>query len=157
MSLSKKIADVLAKAHVVTPETLAAEIPPHRLRLEARAASLLGVELDSLDFQADGSERSIDELRAWGERLGARVTYLMEPLVVLEVDPEGGEVELRSKSVTRRDGNRNFYEARLNRGGRLNLTRQAFDESTRRRHRQPFQLSREVLERLVDDLVDTAG
>jgi hypothetical protein len=81
----------------------------------------------------------------------------MESLVVLEVDPDGGEVELRSRAPSARGGRKSYYEARLSCSGALRLHRVAFDSSDRRRQAVPFQLSREVLERLVDDLVDTAG
>lgn len=157
MSLSRKIAAALADPTRITPGVIDASEPPHRLELHARAAGPLGVELDALDFHADGPERDVDALRAWGERLAARVSYLMEPLVLIEVDALGGEAELRSKHTTRRDGLRNYYEARLSRNGRVNLTRRAFDDVTRRPRDVPFQLSREVVERLADDLVDTAG
>jgi hypothetical protein len=92
-------------------------------------------------------------LKAWGDRVAARVTYLMEPLVVIEVDPVGGEVELRSQSPTARNGQRTYYEVRMNRQGTLRLGRVAFDEQTRRRSAVTCQLTREVIERLTDDLV----
>jgi hypothetical protein len=157
MSLSRKIAAALADPALAPPASIAAAEPPHQLALDARAAGPLGVELDALEFHADGPERDVDALRAWGERLAARVTYLMEPLVLVEVDAQGVEVELRSQSTTRRDGLRNYYEARLDRNGRVRLTRRAFDDTARRPREVPFQLSRETLERLADDLVDTAG
>jgi hypothetical protein len=81
----------------------------------------------------------------------------MEPLVVLEVDPVGVEVELRSQSPTARNGLRSYYEARLSRDGRLHIHRVAFDPVTCVRQSVGFQVTREVLERLADDLVDTAA
>ncbi|GIW86230.1 MAG: hypothetical protein KatS3mg108_0554 [Isosphaeraceae bacterium] len=156
MSLSRKIAAALADPSLLTPGILSADEPPHHLTLDARAASPLGVELNALDFQIDNLSFDLAALRAWGERIAQRITYLMEPLVLIEIDPLGVEAELRSQHTTRRDGLRNYYEARLNQSGHLRLTRRAFDDVTRRPHDVPFQLSREVVERLADDLVDTA-
>ena len=75
---------------------------------------------------------------------------------MLEVDAQGGEVELRSQSPTPRGQLRSYYEVRLNKAGTLRLDRVGFDPSDRRRRPMQFQLSREVLERLADDLADTA-
>ena len=47
----------------------------------------------------------------------SRVTYLMEPLKVLEVDDQEGEVQIRSQSPTPRDEQRGYYEMRLFRQG----------------------------------------
>ncbi len=77
----------------------------------------------------------------------------MEPLVVLEVDAEAGEAELRSRTPTARDDRRSFYEVRLRREGALQLRRVAFDDASRRRAAVPCQMTGEVLERLADDLV----
>ena len=77
----------------------------------------------------------------------------MEPLVVLEVDAEAGEAELRSQAPTPRGELRSFYEVRLRREGALQLRRVAFDDATRRRQAVPCQMTVEVLERLADDLV----
>jgi hypothetical protein len=159
MSLSRRIAAALAdfSAAGAAPGTVEAAEGPHRLALAARHANPVGVEADRLDFHAEGPERSADELRAWADRVAARVTYLMEPVVLLEVDAQGGEAELRSQTPTARDGRRAYYEVRLNCSGALRLHRLAFDEADRRRVETPFQLTREVLERLADDLVATAG
>ena len=76
----------------------------------------------------------------------------MEPLKVLEVDAAGGEVHIRSQSPTTRDDQRSYYEVRLFKQGTLRMERSTFDEATRRRRRIPCQLTREVLERLADDV-----
>jgi hypothetical protein len=130
----------------------------YRLTLHLTAASAVGVAFDALEFASDdGRDRSAGDLRAWGDRLAARLTYLMEPLVVIEVDAEGGEAELRSKSPTARDDVRVYYEVRLRREGTLNLRRVAYDPSDRRRKAVACQLTREALERLADDLVATVA
>ena len=156
MSLSRKIAAALdenTKVHA-PPCEVAVEEGPHRLALNLTAIDSVGVAFDSLDFATTSRpEWSSDALRAWGERVAGRVTYLMEPLKVLEVDAAGGEVHIRSQSPTARDDQRSFYEVRLFKHGALRMERYTFDEVTRRRRRMPCQLTREVLERLADDIV----
>jgi hypothetical protein len=157
MNLNQKI--VAALASFAKPGPLHAEDGRYRVGLDVRLATPVGVEANSLEFWAarpERPERTIDELKAWARRVAARVTYLMEPLVVLEADAQGAEVEIRSQTPTLREGTRNYFEARLDRSGHLGITRLAYDESSRRRNPVPFQLTCEVLDRLVRDLVATA-
>ena len=158
MSLSTEIAAAL-DARPGQTGVVAAQAGPDRLELSVTAAATVGVELDRLDFAVQDPDRpswSIDELRGWGDRVARRVNYLMEPLVVVEVDAQGGEVEIRSQSPTPRGQLRSFFEVRLGTAGTLRMHRLRFDAADGRRHAAPFQLSREVLERLADDLPATA-
>jgi hypothetical protein len=155
MSLSKKIdaaLDVNTTVHS-PPCEIVVEEGPHRLALNLTAIDTVGVAFDSLDFATTSRPVWTSEtLRAWGEHLAARVTYLMEPLKVLEVDAAGGEVHVRSQSPTARDEQRSYYEVRLFKQGTLRLERRTFDQASRRRATIPCQLTREVLERLSDDI-----
>ena len=155
--LSRKIAAALdaAAAAAAAAGPLVAGDGARELHLALTAASPVGVAFDRLDYALIGApERSIAELRAWGDRLAKRLTYLMETLVVLEVDAHGGRVELRSGTPTARQGKRTYYELHLRRDATLTLDRVAFDEDARRRDKVACQLTREALERLVDDLVE---
>jgi hypothetical protein len=160
MTLSRKIAAALdenTRAYV-PPCTVTVEDGPNRLTLKLTALDTVGVAFESLEYVAtDRREWSSDALRAWGERLAARVTYLLEPLKVLEIEPQGGEVQIRSHSPTPRADQHGFYEVRLHRQGTLFMVRYVFDEVTRRRRQTPCQLTREVLERLADDIVGSAS
>ena len=141
------------------PGPVAAAEGPHRLTLHLTAAGPVGLAFDAPRIRRGPTGRSCsaDALRAWGDRLAARVTYLMEPLVVLEVDAEGGEAELRSQTPSSRDQARTYYEIQLHRAGLLHLRRMAYDPAERRRQAVPCQLTREALDRLADDLVATVG
>lgn len=157
MSLSRKIAAALDELEGRDlPATAEVADGPHTLSLEVAAAAPVGLEAAGLTFRAPGPDRSLAELRAWGERVASRVTYLMEPLRVHEADEAGVEVALRSVQPTSRPGRRSFFEARLSREGTLRLGRYAVDEATGRRGPARFQLTRETLERLSDDLAATA-
>jgi len=159
MSLSRKIAaevDDLVKT-CAPPLCITAEEGPHKIALPVSLATAVGVECEGFDFTvADRSDLSIDELKAWGGRVASRLTYLMEPLSILEADPVGGEVVLRSQSPTPRDGRRSYYEAHLRKTGVLRFDRVTYDEAARKRRPVSCKFTNEVLERLVDDLVATA-
>src|SRR3954463_12197287 len=156
MTLSRKIADAVESLTAATemPQVVEAEAGAARLALNLTARGPVGIAFDGLDFAlTDRADPPAHALRAWGERLAARLTYLMEPLVVLEVDAQAGEAELRSQAPTPRGELRSFYEVRLRREGSLHLQRIAFADATRRRQVVPCQMTVEVLERLADDLV----
>ena len=155
MSLSKKIAAALdenTRAYVM-PCTVAVDDGPHRVTLHLTALDTVGVAFSSLEFATSGrGEWSSEALNEWGSRLSSRITYLMEPLKVLEIDAGGGEVQLRSQNPTARDTERGYYEMRLFRQGMLRMQRFTYDGTTRQRRESPCQLTREVLERLADDI-----
>jgi hypothetical protein len=156
MTPSRRIAAALdenTRAYVL-PCTVTAEDSGYRFTLSITALDSVGLALDSLEFNAtDRPEWSSEALNAWGGRLADRVTYLLEPLKVLEIDAGGGEVQLRSQAPTPRDDRRAFYEVRLYKSGLLRMERYAYDETTRRRERTACHLTREVLERLANDIV----
>jgi len=160
MSLSKKIAAALdenTRAYVL-PCTVTVEDSPHRLTLHLSALDTVGVAFTSFEFATTSrAEWTSEALNEWGAQLSRRITYLMEPLKVLEIDSGGGEVQIRSQSPTARDDRRGYYEMRLFRQGMLRMQRFTFDETTRQRSQSPCQLTREVLERLADDIVASMG
>jgi hypothetical protein len=159
MSLSRKIAaavDAQTRADLgALPCPVTADDDGRALSLHLTGASPWGVAFDALEFQA--APRNPENLRAWADRLGQRLTYLLEPLVVLEHDRETNELEMRSQSPTRRDSVRSYYEVRLHGDGRLRLTRVAYDEQARARKTVSCVLTVEALERLTDDLVASAA
>jgi hypothetical protein len=155
MSLSQKIAAALDEnTRAYTPPcTVAVEDGPNRLNLHIKALDSVGVALDRLEYsRTDRSDWTPASLQAWGEKLAGRLTYLLEPLKVLEIDSDEGEVQLRSQSPSVRSEQRGFYEIRLNRQGALRMERFLFDDSTRARSHATCQFTREVLERLADDV-----
>jgi hypothetical protein len=155
MSLSRAIAAALDDPQ---GDLITATDGRDSLALDAELSTPVGVTCRSLEFRTTARPSwAADELKAWGGRLAARVTYLMEPLVVVETDAEAAEVALRSKSPTARGEDRGYYEARLDGSGRLRMQRIAFDAAARRRRAASFQLTREVIERLADDLVASVG
>jgi hypothetical protein len=159
MSLSKKIAAALDENTTVhdPPCTVSVEEGPHRLTLHLTALDSVGLAFSALEFESTRpAEWSSEALRSWGERLAGRLTYLMEPLRVMEVDSGGGEVQIRSQNPTTRDQERGFYEVRLFRQGALRLERYTYDVATRARRVTTCQLTREVAERLADDLAASA-
>ncbi len=160
MTLSRRIAAALdgRAGDQESPCSISVDDGPNRLQLDLTSFDSVGVAFDALEFATtERPEWSSDDLTAWGERLAKRVTYLMEPLKVVDIDAAEGEVQIRSDAPTPRADLRSYYEIRLGRAGVCRLHRYAFDETTRRRRRASCNLTREVLERLIDDIAATAA
>ena len=128
MSLSKKIAAALdenTKAYVL-PCTVTVEDSPSRLTLNLTALDSVGVAFDAWSSPIPaGPDWSSDALKEWGDRLAERVTYLMEPLKVLEIDAGGARSRCAARRPPRAD-QRGFYEMRLFRQGSLRMERYVF-------------------------------
>ncbi|WZO95720.1 hypothetical protein EP7_002688 [Isosphaeraceae bacterium EP7] len=137
------------------PAKVSVENGPHRVELDLVAGGPVGVSFDRLDFAAEGvNDKTPAELRGRADRVAGRLSYLMEPLAVVEHDPQGAGVVIRSQPPSQRGDVHAYYEANLRDDGHLTLGRVAFDETDRERHPVPCQLTREALDRLVDDLAD---
>jgi hypothetical protein len=160
MNLSQKIAAALddVGTNVASPTTVSVDDGLARVSLALELTSPVGVRCHNMEMTIPASEpRSLANLREWANRFVAKATYLMEPLAVVEADASAGEVLVRSNGPTSRGGRRAFYEARFTSSGDFRLSRVSFDEVTRRRDPEAFSLTREALERVVDDLVTTAS
>ena len=96
---------------------------------------------------------SADGLKGWADRTAGRVTGLLDPLKVLEVDVQRQEALLRSAQATPRGGALIYYEVLLQGTGEVVLRRfQAPHDGNRRRQQIPFALTHEALAKVVADL-----
>jgi len=92
-------------------------------------------------------------VRTWAEQTAVRVTGLLEPLRLLEVDAGNATALLRSQSPTHRGENLFYYELTLNGHGRAHVARyQASAKPEGRRQQVPYALTHETLAKLVSDI-----
>jgi len=98
-----------------------------------------------------------DVLKKWAQDLCARVTYLLEQLGPLEIDVEGKQVLIRSKSPDKRDDATAFYEILLQSqdAGVFTLRRYRRDGHGAAREHVDLRTTHELLEKLADDLIAT--
>ncbi|MGH7127331.1 MAG: hypothetical protein ACREJB_18670 [Planctomycetaceae bacterium] len=99
----------------------------------------------------------LDALKAWADALCRRVTYLLENVGPLEVDPEAQQVLVRSTPPDRQSGATTYYEMVLEArsDGSFSLRRYRIDKGTTGREPVDVQVTHEVLHRLTADLLDT--
>jgi hypothetical protein len=90
-------------------------------------------------------------------RIAQRMTYLGEPLEVIEMVNEGEWALLRSAPPCANEESVSFFEILLDRHRELSLRRYAVDRKCGERRSIPAPLTRHTVERLVVDLVDLAS
>jgi len=105
-------------------------------------------------FRATVSDSDTVALRAWADRLADRVTGLLEPLKVIEIDRERGEGFLRSESPRNRDGKLYYYEVFLKGTREAALRRyQALQNTIGKREQIAFAMTHEALAKIVSDSI----
>jgi hypothetical protein len=93
-------------------------------------------------------------LSAWAERIAGRVTGLLEPLKVVEVDVGRDEALLRSDTPAQCGDKRFYYEVHLRGTGQAVVRRyQGTHQPGARREQVAFALTHEALAKLAGDLM----
>ncbi len=136
-------------------EAVALEWEGLRVRFRVEEADRVGCAIFGLcveDLRA--SAKDAEDLKAWADRVAGRVTYLMERVAAIETDGASGMALLRSVPPDLRGGARAYYEIVLKSPGTLTLTRYRYQDGDRMRTEVPCALTRDVFERLVDDLAE---
>ena len=140
------------------PRTLVVTGDRFTIAVEVRAADSLGCSLAEVRVRSLQPLRlGLEQLRSWGARLSKRIRYLLEALETLEVDEAAGRLLLRSSPPeTKPDGAVLYYELLLEGSGQLLLRRYRFDPTTRERAEEPIVCTRELVEKMFDDLAASA-
>jgi hypothetical protein len=121
---------------------------------QVSAADNLSCSLGQLRLTPRAERRlTAEELEAWGTRVAKRVRYMLEAIETVELDRPHGRLLLRSTPPEKKaDGSVYYYELQLNATGMLAFERRRFDPKSRARAAEPMHCTRELLEKLVDDL-----
>jgi hypothetical protein len=100
---------------------------------------------------------AFDKLKAWGAEFCRRVTYLLENMGPLELDPDAGQVLIRSTPPDKSATGVQFYEVVLqsHANGNFTLRRYRTDKGSPGRQAVDIVATHEVLKKLVNDLVDS--
>lgn len=94
-----------------------------------------------------------DRVTAQAEFLTKRLTYLLEPLMVVELDRTHDRAQLRSTLPDTRGGASSFYEIILHGGRAVSLVRYRHEQLSGVKSTTPLVVTAEVLARLLDDLI----
>jgi hypothetical protein len=91
-------------------------------------------------------------LKAWAEGVARRVTGLLEPLKLLEVDAARAEAVLRSEAPAKKGEQLAYYEVRLYGTDRATVRRFQASRTASARDQVAFALTHEVLAKLAGDI-----
>ena len=125
-------------------------------------ADLLAVDAIGCSFQTLGlstgklADASLDELKAISETLTGKLTYLLEPIGVVESDADRCSIQLRSNPPQKGEDETSYYELMVRRGGDITLSRYS-KKPGQLRQIVPAHVTREVLGRLAEDFIAAVG
>ncbi|HEY2841203.1 MAG TPA: hypothetical protein VGJ26_18750 [Pirellulales bacterium] len=154
MSIVQQARDALQRA--TAPEKLDVSEGRQRLTSELAAVDSLAVGFTTFTLATDSlSGATTDELKRLGEKLSARLTYLLEPISAIEIDREGCVLQMRSNPPQRDDDQTTYYELVLRRGGEMRLSRYSKAPGDARQ-KTIATVTREVFLRLVADFAAVA-
>ena len=125
---------------------------------EVTTADKMSCSLNQLGIRpCEPARLTADQLKAWGERIGNRVRYLLEAIETMELDVPQGRLLLRSTPPEKKtNGTVLYYELLLETSGQLRLERYRFNAADRTRTPEPLHCTHELLEKLIDDLIASA-
>ncbi len=131
--------------------SMAIDEQPRQLVCEVVERNALAISFSSLRLSTtELANSTVADLERLGKSLSSRLTYLMEPISPIELDPAACVVQLRSNPPQQDDDGRSYYELMVRRGGEISLRRFRKEPGA---SRQPIaaNVTREVLLRLVGD------
>lgn len=114
-------------------------------------ADTMSVAFTSFVFQTDKlASAETAQLSKIADQLAGKLTYLLEPLRVIEIDGQQGAVQMRSHPPYQREQQTRYYEVLVQRGGSISLVRY---ERQPGEPRTPIAatVTEEVFYRLADD------
>jgi hypothetical protein len=124
-----------------------------RLEADLQAVDAIGCSFLTLAYSTDKlAGATSDDLKAVSDALVEKLTYLLEPIGLVEVDQDRYAVQLRSNPPQKGDDGTSYYELLVRRGGDVMLSRYQ-KKSGQLRQIVPAHVTREVLQRLAEDFV----
>ena len=131
--------------------------PSGTLRADLSSVDRIGCEFDELSLESPALQGAdTRRLEKIASKLAAKLTYLLEPLRILEIDDQARVVQMRSVPPSRQGNLRSYYEVQVREGGAVALRR--FEAERGKPRRQvAAHVTREVFRRLADDLAESIG
>jgi hypothetical protein len=154
-TLLQKLSEWRPHNAAAQPDTLtvADEAGVWSAAVTAAAVDVVGARLWDITFRRANTTLDADALKTWGGQVAARVTGLLEPLRLLEVDEQNKIALLRSDKPGQRGDVVLYYEVRLTGDGAATVQRfQASHQPETKRQQVEFTLTHEALAKLSDDV-----
>lgn len=158
MSIRPDIERELMRIQAVTGRgLLQVQTADGRVEADLVAVDVIGCSFQTLAYTTDKlASASLDELKSISRALTAKLTYLLEPIGLVEADADRCSVQLRSSPPQKGDDGTSYYELMVRKGGDVTLSRYS-KKPGQLRQIVPAHLTREVLGRLADDFLAAVG
>jgi hypothetical protein len=151
MTYYDQIEQELNTTAVLGRSKLVAQADHGTLEAELVSGDSLAVAFEDFKFRSDLlANAETSQLTRIADRLASKLTYLLEPLRVIEVDGQAGAVQMRSHPPYQRQQQTRYYEVLVERGGSLSLVRYERLPG-QSRTRLAATVTREVFHRLAED------
>ena len=121
----------------------------------ADRSDVLGCLTWELQLQSEGALAV--ELENWAKAAADRVTGLMEPLKVVEVDTTRKLAQLRSEAPLQRGKKKMYYELMLSQSGNATLRRFAKTDGAAGREQVAFAITHEALAKVAYDVAEAGA
>ncbi len=152
MSLADDVQRALDRVQASGSGSLNLAVPPGSLRADLSAVDQVGCSFRELALDTDALQGAdTRRLEQCAASIASRLTYLLEPLRVLEIDDQARIVQLRSVPPSRQGNLHSYYEVQVREGGSIVLRRFEAVRGRPRRHVDAH-VTREVFTRLAHDL-----
>jgi hypothetical protein len=136
---------------------LQVDSPSGRIEADLVAVDSIGCSFQTLAYSTDKlAGASLEALKRISEALTSKLTYLLEPIGLIEADADRCSIQLRSSPPQKGEESTSYYELTVRRGGDLTLSRYS-KQGGQMRQIVPAQVTREVLGRLAEDFVAAVG
>ncbi len=86
-----------------------------------------------------------------------KITYLLEDFRLIELDKMNKRAQLRSYPPYKKEDSKYYYEIVLDEGTRFHLQRYEYSSSLKRYEKITSQLTLEIFERLINDVIEILG
>ena len=152
MSLTLQIQQQLSHLHSQGGQgLLSLNLPEGLLEADFTAIDTIGCAFESLSLNSSKlATATLDELKKLSVQLTAKLSYLLEPISLIEADAHSSTVQLRSSPPQQGEDGRSYYELVVAKGGHLRLCR-FFKATGQPRQIIPAQVTRQVFARLGED------
>lgn len=136
---------------------LSVAVDQGKLECQLTAVDVVGCSFRLLELQTGKlANATVDELKNVSDSLSKRLSYLLEPVGLIEADNEHCIVQMRSNPPQQDDKATSYYELLIRRGGTISLCRFTKEHGGQRQV-IPAEVTREVLGRLATDFVDAVA
>lgn len=158
MSIRTDIERELVRIQAVTGRgLLQVDSDAGRIEADLLAVDAIGCSFQTLGYSTSQlADATLDDLKQISMDLTAKLTYLLEPIGLVEADADRCSVQLRSNPPQKGEDGTSYYELLVRRGGDISLSRYQ-KRPGQMREIAPANVTREVLGRLAEDFVSAVN